>query len=78
MQTHPRNIKQALKIIAVFCLVTVCFNWAWNTTIPVLFELSAISLRQALALLLLLSIPSFLLGHRRGLQQGDDELKSQA
>lgn len=78
MQTHPKKFKQALKIIAAISLMTACFSWAWNAAMPMLFELSEIRFREALALLLLLAIPSFLLGRRRSFQDGADELRNPA
>lgn len=78
MQTHPRKFKQALKIFAAIFLITVCFSWAWNASMPMLFELSEIRFREALALLLLLSIPSYLFGRRRRFEEGADELRRPA
>ena len=78
MQIRPEKFKQSLKIIAAVSFMAVCLNWAWNAFMPMMFELSEIRFREALALLLLLSIPSFLLGRRRSLQDGADDFKSPA
>ena len=78
MQSHPKRFKSILKIVAALFLLTMAFNWAWNTAMPVLFEFSEIRFREALAILVLLATPSFLLGRRHKLRDDSDIIVSKA
>ncbi len=66
---HGRRVFSSIVMLLVSVLV---ISWAWNSSVPDLFELPPLHFKQAMGLIVLLVVVSFTL--RMGARHGRDKL----
>jgi hypothetical protein len=70
MNNNSSNIRNVLLVALLFLVLTTCFYWAWNASLPAIFGVSELQFKQATGLIVLLSIASAFLGGPRWHRQG--------
>ena len=66
MKTRKHHGSHMIKLTLAFLISTILLLWGWNIAIPDLFELPAMQFKQALGLMIVIGIVSFLLRRSRG------------
>ena len=64
MKYFKQHGRHMMTLMLAFTAASVLLLWSWNSVMPMLFELPDIQFKQAVALLVLIAIPSALFRSR--------------